>query len=130
MQGGCFCGAVRYEIDPADHPAGNCHCSMCRRMSAAPFVSWLLVPRTHFRWTAGEPRALKSSEHGLRRFCADCGTPLACELLHTPEVIDITLCSLDDPAGVRPQGDYYTDTRLDWVPTPATTQVSPDQGAS
>lgn len=34
--GGCSCGAVRFEIGEI-FDAGCCHCSICRRMSGAPF---------------------------------------------------------------------------------------------
>ena len=34
LQGGCFCGRIRYEV--AGHPfhEANCHCSICRRSGA------------------------------------------------------------------------------------------------
>jgi len=60
--GGCFCKSVRYELKNNDYKVVNCHCSMCRRTSGAPFVSWLIVPTTDFRYTGDTPHLLKSSE--------------------------------------------------------------------
>jgi len=120
IEGGCFCGAIRYRLDADDYPRGNCHCTMCRRTSAAPYVTWLVAPKTEFGYTEGEPKVLESSAHGTRYFCSKCGTPISCEVAAHPDKIDITVCSLDAPEDFPPQGDSYTDTRLPWIsPTPS-----------
>lgn len=119
MQGGCFCGRIRYRIDPAAgkgvRAIANCHCTMCRRTSAAPYVSWLVVDGDAFQFTQGEPRTLRSSDKGRRQFCAECGTPLTCVLTDQPNTVDVTLCSLDAPELFTPGHDVHTDTRLPWV---------------
>lgn len=115
MEGGCFCGAIRYVIDDDDYRSGNCHCTMCRRTSGAAFVSWMVVPKSAFRVTQGTTKTLESSHHGKRYFCENCGTPIACDLSEHPDIIDITICSLDDPEGHPPKGDFYTDTQLSWT---------------
>ncbi len=50
LEGGCFCGKIRYQIDAEEPLAVNCHCSMCRRTSGAPFVVWLVVPKADFHY--------------------------------------------------------------------------------
>ena len=45
INGGCFCGAINYEIQDGDYLVANCHCTMCRSISGAPFVTWLIVPK-------------------------------------------------------------------------------------
>jgi hypothetical protein len=37
-QGSCLCGALRFTASPKDHEVGACHCSMCRRWAAGPFM--------------------------------------------------------------------------------------------
>ena len=88
---------------------------MCRKTSAAPFVSWLVVPAAQFAYEHGVPVELQSSAHGTRYFCGRCGTPLACINDTHPEWVDVTLGSLDDPAQFLPSQDVYADTRLSWV---------------
>jgi hypothetical protein len=115
IEGGCFCGSVRYNFEPNDYPSANCHCSMCRRISAAPFVSWMAIPVPCFEYTQGEPKKLTSSSHGTRYFCQECGSPLVCILEEDPENIYITICSLDKPQDFKPKGDIYIDDKLPWV---------------
>ena len=117
VKGGCFCGSVRYSFEPDDYLSSNCHCSMCRRTSGAPFVSWMAIPLPRFEYTNGEPKRLNSSSHGARYFCPECGTQLVCTLEEYPEYTYITICSLDEPQDFEPKTEIYTDDRLSWVKT-------------
>lgn len=128
--GGCFCGKVRYAIEPGDYQAANCHCTMCRRTSAAPFVAWVMVPADKFEVLEGEPREFRSSNHGRRGYCADCGTPLICMLDEEPGTVDVTLCSLDDPTAVEPSINVFADTELPWLAkTQTLKRWSPDSSS-
>lgn len=115
LTGGCLCGATRYEAGGTPYHVTNCHCSMCRRAAGAAFVTWFSVRRPDFRFTGAEPGAWRSSSHATRRFCASCGTSLTFESDHHPDELDITVCSLDDPAILPPQDQLETATRLPWV---------------
>jgi hypothetical protein len=115
IDGGCFCGAVRFAIEPGDYVTANCHCTMCRRVHAAPYVTWLVVPVERFRYTAAAPTELKSSDDGTRYFCARCGTHVACVIASHSDMIDVTLGSLDAPRAFTPTLDVFADTRLPWV---------------
>ena len=114
IEGGCFCGAVRYSFERDEYLSANCHCSMCRRISAAPFVSWMVLPLSCFEYTQGAPKELSSSSHGMRYFCKECGTPIACILKEDPENINITICSLDKPQDFEPKTEIYTNDKLPW----------------
>ena len=89
--GGCFCGDVRYEIDAGEYVCANCHCSMCRGVHAAPFVTWLVVPAAHFRYLAAQPSSFRSSAVGTRFFCPRCGTQLACVIDAHPDIVDVAV---------------------------------------
>lgn len=118
MEGGCFCGKIRYAFEPGDYRVVNCHCSMCRRTSGAPFVTWVVVPRDAFRYTRGTPETLRSSPQGTREFCGSCGTPLVFSETGRPEQCDVTVGSLDDPERFPPAAAVFTDTRLSWLRGP------------
>lgn len=115
LSGGCLCGAVRYEIDVADETASTCHCSMCRRQSGGAFMAFITVPREHFRLLRGEIRGYRSSEFGLRGFCAVCGTPLTMAYDFEPEAIGIVTGSLDDPEAVPPDRHWGSESMLTWL---------------
>ena len=122
IEGGCFCGAIRYAIDDGkDYVVANCHCTMCRRTSAAPFVTWIVVPDERFRYIKGDPKLLQSSESGSRYFCDACGTPLVCINSDHPDKVDVTTGSLDDPGSFPPKYAVFEDTKLDWL---SATEVS------
>jgi hypothetical protein len=73
VQGGCHCGAVRFEADvPRDVRLLSCNCSMCARTG---FLH-LIVPHSDFRLLAGLDQ-LTSYRFGTRAaehlFCKTCG---------------------------------------------------------
>lgn len=90
-------------------------CSICRRTSGATFVSWFTVSRDAFRFVAGEPAMFRSSTYALRTFCPRCGTPLTFASDRTPDEVDVTTGSLDDPAQVAPRAHIHTGSKLAWV---------------
>ncbi len=114
IEGGCFCGKVRYAIEEGAYRVGNCHCTMCRRIHAAPYVTWMLVPIDRFRFLGETPARLRSSAEGTRYFCGACGSHLACVEEHQPEMA-VAVGSMDTPDRFSPTMAVFTDTRLPWV---------------
>ncbi|MDC8756371.1 GFA family protein [Janthinobacterium fluminis] len=115
LHGGCFCGALRYETTGAAAHRTNCHCTMCRGTSGAPFLAWFTVARAGFRFVQGEATRFHSSPMATRTFCPRCGTQLTFEEAGRPDELDVTTCSLDDPEQLPPQQHIYTRSQLGWV---------------
>tara|TARA_B100000427_G_scaffold220456_1_gene184306 strand:- start:243 stop:602 length:360 start_codon:yes stop_codon:yes gene_type:complete len=115
VEGGCFCGSIRYKFEANDYPSANCHCSICRRTSGAAFVSWVRVPNGCFEYISDKPKKIDSSSHGARYFCQECGTHVACFLKEDPKNINITICSLDKPQDFKPKAEIYVDDMLSWT---------------
>lgn len=115
LKGSCLCGAVCYEAGGMPSLETNCHCTICRRASGAPFVAWFTVPAVEFSVIAGTPASFKSSEHGTRTFCSQCGTPLTFQSTNHPAEIDVTTCSLEDPERLPPKDHTRTSSKLSWV---------------
>jgi hypothetical protein len=90
---------------------------MCRRIHAAPYVSWLVVPAAQFRYVTGEPTELRSSADGTRYFCDICGTHVVCVNASHPDIVDVAIGSLDQPEAFEPSMEFFTDTRLHWAPS-------------
>lgn len=115
LRGGCFCGEVRYEAGDTPFHETNCHCSICRRTTGAPFVAWFTVRRAEFRFVAGTPTRFASTAKGIRRFCPRCGAQLTFEHADFPDEIDVTTCSLDDPEATPPRDHTHFGSSLRWV---------------
>jgi len=115
LSGGCFCGRIRYEAAGAPFGETNCHCSICRRTSGAPFVTWFSVARSQFRFVCGEPVRCRSTAKATRSFCAQCGTQLTFEREDLRDEIDVTTCSLDDPDSAPPRDHTYVSSKLSWI---------------
>ena len=103
VTGGCLCGAVRFEAEGEPFDETFCHCTICRRSSGASPVAWVTFPADRFRYTCGEPKTFRSSDHGHRFFCGDCGSPLAFRSDRFPSEIDLATCVLDDPEPLAPR---------------------------
>ncbi|MCL7422944.1 MAG: GFA family protein [Methylobacter sp.] len=116
MKGSCLCGAIAYEIDSIDMPAGHCHCRTCKKAHAAPFATTAGVMREHFRWLRGEDRlsSFESSPGKLRHFCPVCGSHLVAERKGQPHVI-VRLATLDEDPGVRPVMHIWTSHDVPWL---------------
>lgn len=117
LDGGCYCGAVRYEVDGDVFHRTLCHCEDCRRVSAAPAMAWFSVLSEALRFTRGKPREFHSSTSVTRSFCADCGTALTYRNAAYPDETDVTTCSLDKPDAASPQDHTFAAFRLDWMHT-------------
>ena len=114
-EGGCLCGATRYRIEAPIAPGAHCHCSLCRRSTGAPVVTWLTVARAAFRFERGSPRIYRSSAAAERGFCGRCGTQLIFRLDAEPEMIDVTVASLDAPDRHPPDRHIFAADRLSWL---------------
>lgn len=116
ISGGCHCGAVRYEVEGDAMTHALCHCTDCRRHAGAPMVAWTMYPEGALRITSGEVRVYKSSAHGRREFCGDCGTGLfyrSAEVL--PGIVDIQSATYDNPDAVPAQAHIQVADRIGWM---------------
>ena len=116
LNGGCQRGALRYALYAL--PVGTiCHCRMCQKAVGGPFAALATLPRADLAWTAGAPARFESSSLASRGFCAACDTPLTYEGVSEPDKIDITICSLDEPAAAAPREQYGVESRVTWFDT-------------
>lgn len=113
--GGCLCGRIRYRATGQPTNETHCHCEVCRRASGAAFVSWATFQSADFAFTNGKSARFDSSEIAFRQFCSNCGTQLTFQFHRSPQTIDVTLASLDDPAAITPVDHIWTKRQIPWV---------------
>jgi hypothetical protein len=78
-------------------------------------AAWLTLPRDQLEYEQGPPAQLRSSPGVLRTFCSACGTPLTYQNEKYPDEIDVTTCSLDDPAAFPPTHHSWMSHNTPWV---------------
>jgi hypothetical protein len=113
--GGCLCGRIRYRATGKPTNETHCHCEICRRASGAAFVSWATFRSAAFDFAKGKPARFNSSEIAFRQFCPNCGTQLTCQFYNSPQTIDVTLASLDDPGTITPVDHIWTKRQIAWI---------------
>jgi hypothetical protein len=115
MAGGCFCGAVRFEVEGPEKFACFCHCHSCQHAAGAPVVAWATYARDTFRVTSGELRTYSSSPGVTRGICAACGTSISYEHADRPGEIDLTLNSLDDSSAPVLRAHIWVEDKVPWL---------------
>src|SRR5665213_1843471 len=126
FQGGCRCGAVRYEVSAEPIAVMDCHCRDCQYASGGSHTTAVVVPGGSFKLTKGTPKRFTvtgdTGKEVTRSFCGDCGSPLFSEP-QSPQKLRVTslpvspvtvkrfgvpFVSLNDPPG--------TTTAVVWLP--------------
>lgn len=112
-QGGCLCGAIRYEIVGELRPVVNCHCGMCLKFHGH-YGAYTAADRSALRFLGDKrPAWYHSSDVARRGFCADCGSSLFWERLGEKE-ISIAAGTLDQPTGLMTEGHIFTADKGDY----------------
>ena len=99
LEGGCYCGKVRYVAEGEPMRKGQCHCRECQFITGGAPNMFVVMPSAGFAYTKGAPRQFTRSDLEnpvTREFCADCGTHLATRPPGRP-VIVVKVGTLDDP---------------------------------
>lgn len=114
--GRCHCGAIRFETHGEPRWSALCHCNDCRRHAGAPVVGWAAFPEEALTIRQGAPKVYRSSEHGRRHFCADCGTGLFYyNAVNLPGIADVQIAALDDPDALAPMIQVQAAERIGWM---------------
>ena len=116
LEGGCLCGAVRYEAKAVTTKSSYCHCRMCQRSAGAPVLAWTGVAAADFAYVAGRPSIYHSSARAQREFCPSCGTQLVFRE-HGARDIDISTASLNAPERAPPRYHIWRTSRIGWFET-------------
>ena len=112
IDGGCYCGALRYSAEGDPVFSGQCHCRECQYISGGQPNLVMGMPESGFAYTkgAGKPFRRQDLENAVtREFCAECGTHLLTRAPGMPGVVLIKVGTLDDPSVFGgPQLAIYT----------------------
>jgi hypothetical protein len=100
LEGGCYCGAVRYVAEGEPMFRAQCHCRECQYISGGAPNMFLLMKPKGFRYVRGAPKEFTRSDIEspvTRGFCAECGTHLTTRRPGLNAVI-LKAGTLDEPS--------------------------------
>jgi hypothetical protein len=111
LEGGCYCGSIRYLAEGEPMLRAQCHCRECQYISGGSPNMFILMPPKGFSYTQGTPKTFtrKDLENAVtREFCDECGTHLTTRRPGLPAVI-LKVGTLDDPSQFgTPEMAIYT----------------------
>ena len=114
LSGGCWCGAVRYEVEDAFRYALNCHCSRCRAAIGSAFKPFAGIEREKLEVTHGADRLLVVGEDDLNDTrCGACGS-LLFSVVRDGAYVHVALGSLADAPAVRPSAHIFVGSKAPW----------------
>ena len=116
--GGCACGAVRYEISDEPMVMSDCQCRNCQRKSGTGHGSYLTFADRRRVKLEGEAKHWDivgdSGNVKTRAFCPVCGSPVYMTFAARPERFTVHAASLDEPGRYKPQLVTYTVSGHAW----------------
>ncbi|PTW61551.1 hypothetical protein C8N35_102262 [Breoghania corrubedonensis] len=115
-EGGCLCGAVRFEITGSFQRFFLCHCERCRKGSGSAHAANLFSTMAKIDWLSGEDKVrtykVPDSRH-MRAFCADCGSSLP-RVQMNGALLVVPAGSLETAIDIRPEAHICTASRAQW----------------
>lgn len=125
MQGGCHCGAIRYQISGRPFDADFCHCRDCQKITGTPVAAWMDFKIQQVQWIKGAPTEYASSPSIRRGFCPACGSTLSYRSVAHPDYLTLGITTLDAPDAVQPSYHLFTDSQVGWLKLADTCQRHP-----
>ena len=116
IAGGCWCRAVRFEID-AEAPLAvrQCWCRVCQYLGGMVGAAF---PKAAVTVSGPLTDYVSRADSGSvmhRRFCSRCGTPIFSEAEPRPHLVFVRVGTLDDPNIARPMAAIWTRSAPEWA---------------
>jgi hypothetical protein len=123
LEGGCYCGIIRYRAKTAPLMVYNCHCKNCQKMSGAAFSTNVTIPAGTLEIALGDPGVLHwgadSSAERFALYCESCKSRIAHGWKEGgPPILNIRAGTLDDTTWVKPVVDIWKASAQCWVQFP------------
>jgi hypothetical protein len=123
MEGGCSCGAIRYQLTNTPLIVHACHCRDCQRITGGPHVINIWIERKFVEASGAEPKShLMRGGSGKNHevfFCGECGTYVWSRYHIAPgDCLFVRAGTLDHPEAVTPDVHIFTRSKLPWVRLP------------
>lgn len=116
LSGGCWCGAVRYEVADEFLYAFNCHCSRCRATTGSAYKAIAGIEREKLTVVQGADQLLVVGDdvdvlNDTR--CASCGSFLF-SVVRDGAYVHVGMGSLIDMPVIRPNHHIFVGSKAPW----------------
>ena len=101
LEGGCYCGGLRYKATGDALFKGQCHCRECQYISGGHPNVVMAMPESGFSYTKGSAKQFRRSDLEkpvTREFCPECGTHILAKSSALPGALIIKVGTFDDPS--------------------------------
>jgi hypothetical protein len=117
LNGGCLCGAVRYQATGEAKRFLHCHCSRCRKATGTGHASNLFLQPGALQWLSGEANIasfkVPEAQRFTNSFCQLCGGRVPRQAPGS-DIVMIPAGSLDDEPPMQPQARIFQGSRAAW----------------
>jgi hypothetical protein len=97
--GGCYCGALRYQIFGDVPMRALCMCTTCQKISGGAGNLFMGLEASAFSYTKGTPSIFSNSDGSpAREFCQTCGVHVAARSPKAPGGVIVRAGTLDEPS--------------------------------
>ena len=111
IQGGCYCGEIRYLSLGKPEASIQCHCRECQYITGGNSNVLMIFPLDDFQFTKRNPKEFKRSDLEnpvTRLFCNNCGTAIGTKSPLREKSIILKVGTFDDPSVFKPEIAIFT----------------------
>ncbi len=117
LQGSCLCGECQYVITAELKHFFQCHCTQCRKTTAAAFAANIIAVPAEINWVSGADNTKRFDYPGrgfTQVFCETCGSGLPF-LDKSGKMLFIPTGTLDNVPTIKPEANIFWGERAEWV---------------
>ncbi|MBO9581596.1 MAG: GFA family protein [Sphingobium sp.] len=117
LEGGCLCGAIRYEIDGPLLFVSQCCCKDCQKATGTGHTTIIGIHKSQLHLQGAPTTYTNAGDTGgtvTRHFCGTCGGRIFTSGDLPGEYIMVQAGSLDDPNRVSPESVIYMKDAVAW----------------
>ena len=117
IKGGCLCGAVTYKISGEPIFVGHCACENCQKATGGGHSSIAAFPEASVTEHGALTSFAATGDSGepiTYQFCPTCGSRLFTRATVMPNVMMVTLGTMETTADLAPQMMVYGKRRRAW----------------
>ncbi len=115
LTGRCLCGAVTYRTECLPLRASRCHCEQCRRSGGGVALTLAVFNADQVTFSGIAMKHVRPTDLATRSFCPECCSHAAAAFDKRPEMVAVTVGTLDQPEKTPAIRDNFASEKILWV---------------